>query len=308
MLASATHEAIAGQSLADVAREHGVSATMLGALNGIPPDTIFDEPTAIIVPGEGGNATDPSAIQAKPYIVVEGDTIETIAAKFEVAVAALAAANSIEHLDDLLVIGQPLVIPVASSTVFPEADIGSAGVFVAGVQAYKQARPLSCEYASVYIATAAFGSPISEEESIASTPRAENPHFGFRGDIDGEWGQTDDYGIYAEALGPLLEAHSYVGEVSYGAEASVLRTHLNAGHPVIVWIATRGDTGFYEIDSAGNRFKLVPWEHVVVVYGYDQEQVYIADPGPGEYATLGWDQFLDAWAVMDGMALAVYPM
>ena len=181
------------------------------------------------------------------------------------------------------------------------------GVIIGGVPAYKQARSLSCEYASVYIATSVFGDPIAEDEYIWSTPQADNPHFGYRGNIDGPWGITDDYGIYAEALVPLLEARGYVGEVSYGADAGYLEAQIDAGRPTLVWFATRGDTSFYEWDADGNRFKLVPYEHVAVVYGYDEGGVYISDPGPGEYRYYTWGWFLDAWAVLDGMSLAIYP-
>lgn len=304
--AKATHEAMPGQSLAEVANEHGVSVNALAAVNDVAPDAVFDEPTALIVPGEGDNPSVPNDVAAVAYIVVEGDTIETIAGDLGVTVADLVATNNLDN-PDLLEIGQRLLVPTSSGSA-TSPDEAYSGVFVEGIPAYQQARSLSCEYASVYIATSAFGDPINEEEYLASTPSADNPHFGYRGDIDGVWGRTDDYGIYVEPLVPTLNAHGYAGEVSYGADASVLRAHLDAGHPVVVWIATRGDTGFYETDADGNSFKLVPWEHVVVAYGYDADRVYISDPGAGTFSSMDWDSFLSAWSVMDGMALAVYPM
>jgi LysM repeat protein/uncharacterized protein YvpB len=306
-LAKATHEAAPGQALADVATEHGVSVSALAALNELSPDTVFEEPTPLIVPGEGGNPPVPGDVAPEAYVVVEGDTIEAIAAQFGVSVAALIAVNHMEGPDDLLRVGQRLLIPLGGPAAASSSDPSGADAFVSGIPAYRQARSLSCEYASVYIATSAFGGPIYEEEYLATTPSAENPHLGYRGDIDGVWGRTDDYGIYAEALVPTLHANGYVGEVSYAVDANLLRSNIDAGRPVIVWIATRGDTGFYEVDDEGNSFKLVPWEHVVVVYGYDDVRVYISDPGPGAYDTMSWGSFLEAWAVLDGMALTIYP-
>lgn len=307
--AEATHEAMPGQSLAEVANEHGVSVNALAAVNDVAPDAVFDEPTALIVPGEGDNPPVPNDVAAVAYVVVEGDTIETIAASLGVSVADLAATNDLDD-PDLLEIGLRLFVPLGDESAGSSTSRNEAGrgVYVENIPAYQQARSLSCEYASVFIATSAFGDPIYEEEYLANTPIADNPHFGYRGDIDGVWGRTDDYGIYAEPLVPTLNAQGYVGEVSYGAEASVLRAHIDAGHPVVVWIATRGETGFYETDADGNSFKLVPWEHVVVAYGYDADRVYISDPGPGTFSSMDWDSFLAAWSVMDGMALAVYPM
>ena len=303
--AKATHEAAPGESLAQVAAEHGVSVNALAAVNDLPPDTVFGQSTAVVVPGEDGNPPVPDDIAPEAYVVESGDTIEAIASHFGVSVADLLAVNGIGDPNALLLVGQRLFIPLGASSADNSADVD--GIVVSGIPAYKQVRSLSCEYASVFIATSAFGNPIPEDVYLASTPSAENPHFGYRGDIDGEWGRTDDYGIYAEALVPTLEANGYAGEVTYEVDADLVRSQIDAGRPVIVWIATRGDTGFYEVDDEGNSFKLVPWEHVVVVYGYDDEQVYISDPGPGAYGTMSWGSFLEAWAVLDGMALTVYP-
>jgi LysM repeat protein len=300
-----THEAAPGQSLADIAIEHGVSVNVIAAANDLPPETTFSDVTALVVPGEGDNPALPNDIAPRAYIVEAGDTIEKIAASLGVSVADLVEVNGLDD-PDVLQIGQRLYFTL--SVAAPAAsDERLASVFVENIPAYKQARSLSCEYASVFIATWAFGTPISEEEYIAVTPITENPHFGYRGNIDGEWGRTDDYGIYAEALVPMLESHGFVGEVSYGADPAILRAHLDLGHPVITWIATRPDTGFYEIDQFGNSFKLVPWEHVVVVYGYNEVGVFISDPGTAALTSMDWGSFVDAWLVLDGMALAVYP-
>lgn len=207
--------------------------------------------------------------------------------------------------------GDGSLISTEAELVLPSAGaadtLSSNIVIIEGIPEYKQERSLSCEYAAVQIATTAFGDPIFESDSLDSTPQTDNPHYGFRGDIDGPWGITDDYGIYAEALVPNLEAHGYAGDVSYGADAGYLQAQIDAGRPTLVWIATRGDTGFYETDADGSTFKLVPFEHVVVAYGYDDSGVYISDPGNGSYTLMSWSWFLDAWSVMDGMALSIYP-
>jgi hypothetical protein len=170
-----------------------------------------------------------------------------------------------------------------------------------------QDHSLSCEYAAIQIVTSWFGSPISEDESLAMVPSAVDPHYGFRGNIDGPWGVTDDYGVYAEALVPVLNAYGYNGDVWYSADAGSLQAQLDAGHPTLIWIATRGDTSFYDQDANGNSFKLVPWEHVVVAYAYDSGGVYISDPGTGALNYLSWGWTLGAWSVLDGMALSIYP-
>jgi hypothetical protein len=45
--------------------------------------------------------------------------------------------------------------------------------------------------------------------------------------------------------------------------------------------------------------------HVMVAYGYDDDGVYLSDPGSGTYVYYGWDTFMGLWNVLDGMALGV---
>lgn len=176
------------------------------------------------------------------------------------------------------------------------------------VPTYVQQRNLSCEYAALTIATAAFGGWVSEYEFDERVGRSDNPHWGFRGDINGWWGNTTDYGVYPEALvGPLSEL-GYAGEVIYGqGDASSLRTHLDAGLPVIVWLGYWGDQSFYQYANDGTPYKLTPGYHVVVAYGYDESGVSVSDPARGEYTSYDWDTFMWMWSVLDGMALGVSP-
>lgn len=177
------------------------------------------------------------------------------------------------------------------------------------VPAYAQQRNLSCEYASAVIAMAAYGNWASEwafDGIVGSSP---NPHRGFRGDINGTWGNTEDYGVYAEPLAAALPAFGFGGDVHYAqGDSSVLTTHLDLGQPVIVWLGYWGDLGFYEQDGEGSAYKLTPGYHVVVAQGYDEWGVYVSDPAPGAYKSWAWGDFIWMWNVLDGMSLAVYPL
>lgn len=176
------------------------------------------------------------------------------------------------------------------------------------VPTYAQQRNLSCEYAAAVIAMASYGAWMSEWAFDELVGWSANPHRGFRGDINGAWGNTDDYGVYAEPLAAALPAFGFAGEVHYAqGDASVLTSHLDAGQPVIVWLGYWGDQGYYEYDEDGTAFKLTPGYHVVVAYGYDNESVFVSDPALGAYNAWGWDNFMWMWSVLDGMALAVYP-
>lgn len=202
------------------------------------------------------------------------------------------------------------IVTLVFAGVVPQAAQahGETGVFI-DVPAYAQQRNLSCEYAALTIATAAFGGWISEYEFDQRVGWSANPHWGFRGDINGWWGNTDDYGVYPEALvGPLAEL-GYYGEALYGqGDPWVLQSHLDAGQPVLVWLGLWGDQSFYEYTDDGTPYKLTSGYHVVVAYGYDDSGVYYSDPAKGVYGFYDWSTFMWMWNVLDGMSLAVAPM
>jgi uncharacterized protein YvpB len=187
-----------------------------------------------------------------------------------------------------------------------EESSGGASVWV---PTYYQQRNLSCEFASLTIATSAWGSGVSEYQFDNLAGWSSNPHWGYRGNINGQWGNTTDYGIYAEALVWPLSQFGFGGEVFYAqGDSSALTARLDAGLPTIVWLGLWGDTGFYEHTEDGTAYKLVPGLHVVVAYDYDANGVWISDPATGSYRFYDWGTFMWMWNVLDGMALAVYPL
>jgi uncharacterized protein YvpB len=186
---------------------------------------------------------------------------------------------------------------------FQESD----GVSV-WVPTYVQQRNLSCEYAALVIAMGAYGVWVSEYD-FDGLGWSDNPHWGYRGDITGWWGNTDDYGVYASALVPAVNAYGFWADEFYAqGDASALTRRIDAGAPVIVWLGLWGNTGFYEWTEDGSSYKLAPGMHVVVVYGYDSSGVYFSDPATGNKSFYDWGTFLTYWNVMDGMSLAIGPM
>jgi uncharacterized protein YvpB len=175
-----------------------------------------------------------------------------------------------------------------------------------GVFTYQQQRSLSCEYASLYIATSLLGSPVSEYVFDDLIPLNDNPHLGYRGNILGEWGNTEDYGVYSEPLAAALDQVGFKGNAFYGGRDELTR-ELDLGRPVVVWLGFWGDSGSFDaFDSSGARYQLTAGMHVLVVYGYDATTVYLTDPGTSVLRQYSWGEFLGLWDVMDGMALSVY--
>ena len=217
----------------------------------------------------------------------------------------LAAGDSCSDGADFLTVeGEvPDVTVEADSRSEESAD----GVFVSGVPFYVQQRNLSCEYAALYIATASYGNGISEyttEEAVGFSP---NPHWGYRGDITGWWGNTTDYGVYAEPLASVLPSFGFSGEVFYsGGDTEMLKSKIDADVPVLVWLGLWGDQVVVE-ETDGVPYALTAGMHVVVAYGYDSEGVWVSDPAIGGARHYSWADFTYMYSVLDGMSLAVYP-
>lgn len=202
-----------------------------------------------------------------------------------------------------------LALNFRSSLPFLADPSDGYGTTLSGAFLYQQQRSLSCEYASVHIATTMTGQPISEYAFDDVVPLHENPHLGYRGNIHGEWGNTTDYGVYNEPLETALTQLGVQSDAFYGlGERSALTDELDLGRPVVVWLALRGDINSFNAYSAdGTRYQLTQWMHVMVAYGYDETGVYLTDPGTAVYRFYEWSEFMAMWDIMDGMGLSVYP-
>lgn len=296
-----------GDTLAGIAAQYGMTVNSLAQLNGLTNPNLIIAGGQLAVPNLSPSSTQPATTSGTTgsvplHLVVAGETLGQIAAQHGITVAALSQANGITDPNQIQV-GQLLRIPGA-------ATIGNNGlVELRGMPVQRQSLPLSCEAAALSIATAYWGNQVSEWVFIENMPYNANPHLGFRGSMTGAFGGTTDYGVYPEPLVPMLNQYGFNGDVFYAnGNADLLKQQIKAGHPVIAWITnmTSAQTRSYQWVN-GQRFALVPQEHAVVVYGYDANGVYVADPGDGSYRTFDWADFMRSWGYFNGMSLAVYP-
>lgn len=203
----------------------------------------------------------------------------------------------------------PVVTVLLSGAIQPQsASAHGETVLIEGMPAVKQWYSLSCEYAAAAAVTLFWGGElVGQDHFIREIPLDPNPHKGFRGNIHGEFGGIENYGIYAEPLVPVLESHGYDATVFYGGP-SRLRAEIDEGHPVVVWMtAGREERQVIKRTIDGETFKLVPSEHTVVIYGYDEAGVYIMDVGDGGKYYTDWESFERRWSYFDQMALLIHP-
>ncbi|MGI9252941.1 MAG: C39 family peptidase, partial [Thermomicrobiales bacterium] len=186
-------------------------------------------------------------------------------------------------------------------------DLEPAGAV--SVPALYQQRGLSCEYASLAIAMAHYGTEITEWAFDPHISGSQNPHWGIRGNINGTWGGTDDYGIYPEPLAAIMPEFGYWADVFYAkGDVGQLTLRLDNGSPVLVWIGLKGrDGGFTELANDGTSYWIAPGQHTLVIYGYDDNGVYASDPALGSKRFYDWGTFMWMWDVFDGMSMAIGP-
>ena len=254
------------------------------------------------------------------HLTARGETPGDIAARYDISVEQLLQANNLTS-DDTISQGDMLRIPAASwdpsassatapsSETSVEASEQSESAILENMPVQQQSLPLSTEAAALSMATNYWGHQVSEWIFIENMPYHQNPHQGFRGDMNGEFGGTADYGAYAKPLASLVSNYGFVGDEFYTmGDPAELKERIDSGQPVLVWMTNQAtpQESFSEWYQ-GERFTLVPEQSVVVAYGYDEDNIYVADPMNGQSATHSWSAFLDSSSHFDGMSMAVYP-
>lgn len=305
-----------GDTIESIADTFGVDPDAIRTSSYLPNGDALSAGQVVVIPEPGQSPTDAAQMAAAnegtspwvatAYWVEWGDNPASIASDFGVDINDLMDLNGIE--DPLNVdVGDRILIPdTATSVETNAAPEGTSSGGSLAVPNYKQQRNLSCEYAATHAAAMAFGWAPTEQQFIDAVPEALNPHYGYRGNIDGWWGNTQDYGIYAEPLVPVLNDWGFNGEVIYTfGDTGPLIEHLDAGHPVVTWLGFWGNTRERLTDD-GN-YSVFAGMHVVTVYDYDDEGVWVMDPAKGAKVHYSWDFFIKMWSVIDGMSLAVYP-
>ena len=245
---------------------------------------------------EAGDAESTAGSESgRLHLVGADETLAGIAAEFGVTEAQLIAANALESSE--IAAGMILKIPVAAA----------AGVELIGMPTGQEPWPLMSELAAASIATAYWGETVSAEDLLADLAHSENPHLGFRGDPQGMFGTTEDYGVYAGPLADALAARGFIAEAFYAdGDASALTARIDSGTPVVVWVTHSLETQErIVVESELGRYSLVPGQHAVVVYGYDDAGVKVMDVAAGASAEWGWDEFMASWSLFDGMGLAI---
>lgn len=178
--------------------------------------------------------------------------------------------------------------------------------YIRGVIGHAQSYTLDCEARSAVDWAAFYGVKIGLKDFLSNLPSSDNPDKGFVGYYNDPRGQLPpaSYGVYAKPVARLLR--------DYGAEATAIKNlsyedlqrEIAAGRPVIAWVVGNVWAGYAASKytaSDGSVVPVVPYEHTVIVIGYDADYVTVVD-GAWVYSR-PVNTFLASWKVLGKMAV-----
>jgi uncharacterized protein YvpB len=146
----------------------------------------------------------------------------------------------------------------------------------------RQSHNLSCESSAASMVAQYHDVPLTEADVLNALPANPNPNLGFRGNIDGPTGGIEDYGVYAGPIMAILNARGLQAwRVAGGLDG--IRAAIARGNPVIAWVTYGCQVSTPTTTTIdGKEVSLVPYQHVVVVTGYDADGVWANDPWDGQ--------------------------
>lgn len=146
----------------------------------------------------------------------------------------------------------------------------------------QQSHNLSCESSAASMVARFLGVPLSEAEVLSALPLNDNPHLGFRGNVDGPTGGIEDYGVYAEPIAEVLKTRGLRVQPVVGGLAGI-KAALDRGNPVIAWVTYNClPSTPVKVVVGDELVTLVPNQHTVVVTGYNADGVWANDPWDGQ--------------------------
>lgn len=202
------------------------------------------------------------------------------------------------------------ITPVAQPSPQPDLIITEialpASALISGISGHKQTYELGCE-ASAAVDWAGFYDVLIYESTFQfALPLSDNPELGFVGNVttDG-WGQIppDAYGVHAPPIAELLRESGLPAQAVKGMTLEEVKAELAEGDPIIAWVIGNMvySSPIKVFDRQGNAVIVAPYEHVVILTGYDETNITYMNNG--NFFTVPIDVFLTSWGVLGNMAV-----
>ncbi len=178
--------------------------------------------------------------------------------------------------------------------------------YIKGIVGHVQVYELGCEASAAVDWANYFGKTIYEFNFQSELPISDNPDLGYVGDpnTDG-WGQVPPfaYGVHSGPVAELLQLYGLPAQSKKAYTLEEVREKISQSKPVIVWIIGNME---YSVpvdytDSQGRKAIVAPYEHVVILTGYNQTSIrYMSN---GSFYDVPNEVFLTSWGVLGNMAV-----
>lgn len=176
-----------------------------------------------------------------------------------------------------------------------------------GFVGYAQSYNLDCETRSAIDLASYFGVKIDYMSFLNGLPKSDDPNEGFVGNYwDARGGlPPNGYGVYER---PIAEQLSRFGLPAVGVANftwEMVKAQLSIGNPVMAWVVgnTTEGTPLSYTPANGRTTAVVPYQHTVVVVGYDETAGTVSLQDGGMRYTRGIQTFLNSWAVLGNRAV-----
>ena len=195
--------------------------------------------------------------------------------------------------------------PTITATVTATPLVVPDSFYLYGFVGHTQAYSIGCETSVAVDLAKYYDVYLTEYEFQTSLPHSDNPDKGFVGSVYGLRGQIPPvaYGVHAAPVADLLNQYGVPVEGGKGYTLDQIKAALSQSKPVIVWVIGHmeySDPVQYT-DKEGDTSIVAPYEHVVVLTGYNETTVRYNNNG--HYADVDIDTFLTSWGVLGNMAL-----
>jgi uncharacterized protein YvpB len=190
--------------------------------------------------------------------------------------------------------------PIVTENTLPSS------VKISGISGHEQTYELGCEASAAVDWAGYYDVLIYESTFQFELPLSDNPDFGFVGSVttDG-WGQIppDAYGVHAPPIAELLRVYGLPAQAVMGMTLEGVKAELAEGDPIIAWVI--GNMVYSSpvkvFDKEGNAVIVAPYEHVVILTGYDETNITYMNNG--NFYAVPIDVFLTSWGVLGNMAV-----
>ena len=178
--------------------------------------------------------------------------------------------------------------------------------YIWNILGHRQFFKIGCEASAADDWAKYFGVEVNEFAFQVRLPISDNPDMGFVGDVNGPWGQVPPY-AYGVHAGPVAQVLSdYYGMQAVGMKGFTtreLKEQIAAEKPVIAWVVANctWSEPYEYTDKAGNKVITAPYEHVVIVTGYNETSFRYMNNG--KFYDIPTEYFERTWSVLGNMVV-----